>query len=361
MKDRKLILNSLIPVLATALSVGCGHDQPRQAEAALDPVNVEIAEVELIQEEKAIELRGVVQPGRQAAISSRVMGPVVALKTRAGATVAKDQVLLEIQPEAAEGQLAQARGALAQAEAAFALAERNFARYEALSKENAASDVELDMARMQFEQAKGAVEQAEGAVQAASSVAEESVVRSPFAARVVETMVEVGDFAAPGRPLVRVESIGGQQIWLKVRERDIGRVAIGDEIGVRIDARPELSLITGTIDEIVPAADPTTHTFTIKVGLDGLAIPSGFSGRATISGDSSQRLVVDSSAVHHRGGLELVVIRSGDGTARTRAVTTGGSTIDGRVEILSGLDRGETVVLNAAGPVADGTPLELDR
>jgi RND family efflux transporter MFP subunit len=217
------------------------------------------------------------------------------------------------------------------------------------------------MARMQYEQAKGAVEQAEGAVQTASSVADESAVRAPFPGRIVETLVEVGDLAAPGRPLVRVESVEGQQMWLNVREGDIGRVNVGDPIEVRLDARADLGAIAGEIREIVPSADPATHTFTVKVGLGQIDVPSGFSGRATISGDTTDRLVVPIKAVHRRGGLELVIVRAADGSARTRAVTTGNAIDVDRVELLSGVDAGESVVINAPGPVADGTPLELER
>ena len=56
-----------------------------------------------------------------------------------------------------------------------------------------------------------------------------------------------------------------------------------------------------------------------------------------------------------------MIVRAADGSARTRAVTTGGALSDDRVEILSGLDAGDSVVVNAPGPVADGTPLELGR
>ena len=360
MKARRIFSIVTLAVAALGLAA-CGHDQPETAHADLKPLSVEVAEVERITEAKPIEVRGVVQPARQAAVSSRVIGPVVKLNVRAGSTVARNQVLLEIQPEAAAGQLGQAQGALAQAEAALALAERNYSRYQALHAENAASELELDMARMQYEQAKGAVEQAEGAVQAASSVANESAVRAPFAGRVVETLVEVGDLAAPGRPLVRVESVEGQQMWLNLREGDIGRVGVGDPIEVRLDARADLGAITGAIREIVPSADPATHTFTVKVGLGQIDVPSGFSGRATISGDTTERLAVPVDAVHRRGGLELVIVRAEDGSARTRAVTTGSAIGGDRVEVLSGVDAGESVVVNAPGPVADGTPLELGR
>lgn len=341
--------------------VACGSHDAERAEAELAPVAVSLATVERSTEVRNIEVRGIVQPARQAFVSSRVMGPVIAIRARAGAEVAAGQTLVEIQPEAADGQLAQASGALAQAKAALSLAERNYTRYKALHADSAASDLELDMAQMQYEQAEGAVKQAEGAVRAATSVAAESEVRSPFAARVVKTMVEVGDLAAPGRPLVQVESRGGQQIWLDVREADIQRLTVGDEVGVSLDARPDLGVITANIREIVPSADPATHTFTVKADLGGLEVPSGLSGRATIPGDTGDRILAPASAIHHRGGLELVVVRSDDGTARTRAVTTGSELADGRVEILSGLEAGDEIAVDLAAPVADGTPLEVSR
>jgi RND family efflux transporter MFP subunit len=354
-------LTVLLSTAVLTATAGCGPHDADQSPASFEPVFVTLAEVERVTAGQSIEVRGIVQPARVADISSRAMGPIVAVHVTAGSAVATGQKLLEIQPEAAEGQLAQAKGALAQASAAHALAERNYRRFEALHAEGAASDLELDMARMEFERAQGAVTQADGAVEAATSVAGESVVRAPFSGRVVDTLVEVGDLAAPGRPLVRVESIAGQQIWLTVREADIGRVRLGQSIGVTIDARPDLGVTDGTVEEIVPSADPATHTFTIKVGLPRTTLATGLSGRARITGDVTDRLVVPSSAIHRRGGLELAVVRSADGTARTRAVTTGRPLKDDRIEVLSGLDEGEQVVVDISSPVADGTPLEVTR
>lgn len=361
MNTNRPFLTAILSVTLLALMSACGHREAERSEASFAPLTVRTVTVERIAASRHIEVRGVVQPAREAFVSSRVMGPIVAIHVVAGSSVAKGQALLEIQPEASEGQLAQAEGALSQAQAALALTERNYRRYEALHSDGAASDLELDMARMEFDRARGAVKQAEGAVRSASSVADESVVRAPFEGRVVDTLVEIGDLAAPGRPLVRVESTGGRQIWLTVRASDHSRLSPGQQIEVTIDARPDLGTIQGTVDEIVPSADPTTHTFSVKVGLPDVAVPSGLSGRAFIRGDTGNRLVIPVSAVHYRGGLELVVVRADDGTARTRAVTTGGPVENDRVEILSGLDEGEAVVVDASGPVADGTPLEVAR
>lgn len=348
-------------LVVTVAAAACGSHDAELAEADRTPVQAKLAPVERSTQATTIEVRGTVQPTRQAFLSSRVMGPVVAVRVGAGDAVVAGQTLIEIQSEASDGQLAQASGALAQARAALALAERNYQRYQALYAEKAASELELDMARMQYEQARGAVAQAEGAVQAADSVASESAVTAPYPARVVKTMVEVGDLAAPGRPLVQVESREGRQIWLDVREADIPRLAIGDTVPVRLDSRPDLGRLVGTIAEIVPSADPATHTFTVKVDLGRVDMPSGLSGRAQIAGDSGDRLLVPVAAVHRRGGLELVVVRAADGTARTRAVTTGATLGEDLVEVLSGLDEGDQVAVDLPAPVPDGTPLEVAR
>ena len=344
---------------AVAALAGCGKTTPERAEATFEPVQARVAPVERLSRQDPIEVYGLVQPGRQSFLSGRVVGPVVKVAVDAGQRVRKGQELITIQPQAIEGQVAQAQGALAQAEAALAMAEKNFRRFESLHAKKAASDVELDIARMHFEQAQGAVEQARGAVKAAQTVAQDAVIRAPFDARVVDTLVEVGDLAAPGRPLVRVESLTGSQLWVNVRETDIPRVRLGDRLPLSFDSRPDLGTVQGVVDEILPAADPATHTFTVKLGLEALTVPSGISGRAWLPGEVTETLVIDAAAVHRRGGLELVVVRDDQGQARTRAVTTG-ATIEGqRVEILSGLGEGMQVVLGIPGPLADGTPVEV--
>jgi hypothetical protein len=132
-------------------------------------------------------------------------------------------------------------------------------------------------------------------------------------------------------------------------------------VKVTVDSRAELETLEGPVEEIAPAADPATHSFTVKVGLPGVLLPTGLSGRAQIAGDEKERLVVPASAIHRRGGLELAVVRAEDGTSRTRAVTTGRTLSDGRIEVLSGLDAGDVVAVDAPGPLADGTPLEVAR
>ncbi len=346
--------------LALVLSLACGGHEPAAEMAEPSPVRAALATAERVEAPRQVELYGTVEAERTAAVSARVMAMVTAVHVQVGDAVRSGQLLLEIDPQAAQGQLDQARGALTQARAALALAERNYQRFQGLAEADAAAELELDMARMQHEQALGAVEQAEGAVAAAGAVAADSRVRAPFAGRVAGRMVEIGDLAAPGRPLLRLESAGARRLRLAVPESLALRpgLAVGDPVPVAIDARPDLGRLTGTVVERTPGADPASHSFEIKVALPVADLPSGAAGRAWVAGEPRAQVVVPAGAVLRRGGMSVVVVRDADGRAATRVVTLGGPVGEGRVEVLSGLAGGETVLLDLAAPPAPGALVE---
>lgn len=336
--------------LLAAACAGRGEKGAAPETAPPPAVKARVATVEKVAVPLGVELPGTVEADRTAAISSRVMATVTAVHVRPGDSVRRGQTLVEIDPRTAAGQVGQAQGGLSQAQAGLALAERNYERFKALAAANAASQLELDIARTQYEQARGAVEQARGAVSSASSVAGESRVVAPFDGRVVAKMVEVGDLAAPGRPLVQIESGAAHRLSVAVPESVLARspLAVGDTVQVSIDVRPDLGRFPGKVAEISSGADPMAHAYTFKISLGGAQVPSGAYGRAWLAGGERETLAVPKDAVLRQGGANLVVVRDVDGTASSRVVTLGADiaeTVDGRVEVLSGLAAGETVLL----------------
>ncbi|MGZ5429586.1 MAG: efflux RND transporter periplasmic adaptor subunit, partial [Thermoanaerobaculia bacterium] len=269
--------------VAAAVLAGCGasHD-PSKKSSSPSPISAATASVERASLPDRLTLYGTVTADRTAAVSSRVTANVVAVPARVGQTVAAGDVLVEIDAATASGQVAQAKGALAQARAALSLAERNFERYKALAASGSASPLELDMTRMQYEQAKGAVQQGEGAVEAASSVAKESRVTAPFAGRVAARLVEAGDLAAPGRPLVTVESATGRRLIVQVPAGTVAAsgLSVGKKLAVRIDGLS--AELAGTVVEMSPGADSATHTYTVTLELSGSPVATGLTGRATL-------------------------------------------------------------------------------
>lgn len=363
-----------LPLLTFSLALAaCGG--PDGASPASEPpaVSARIAVAERVAADRRTELTGTVAAEKSAAVSSRVLAMVTAVHVEMGDEVRAGQTLISIDPSAAEGQVAQARGALAQAQAALSLARRNHERFQALAATQSASELEVDLARMQFEQATGAVEQANGALAAAQSVARESRVTAPFAGRIAARHVEVGDLAAPGRPLVTVESRAGRRLVVSVPESvaQVAGLAPGDPLAVTLDAQPELGEIAGIVAEISPGPDPSTHAFTVKIDLPltaetaktagevGSRIPAGSAGRAYLPIGGREAVRVPREALIESGGLTLVVVRDGEGRAQSRVVTTGGVAADGRVEILSGLAGGESVALGLAIAPAAGARIEV--
>ena len=353
---------ALLAAALTLVTLGCGHSDKKEGEAArLPAVRASVVRAEAVEIPQRLELSGTVEADRTAAVSSRVMASVTSVLVKAGDTVKAGQVLLEIDPQTARGQEAQAKGALAQAKAGLVLAEKNYERFKALQKGGSASDLELDMARMQYEQAKGAVEQGSGAVEAASSVARESRVVAPFDGRVSARLVEAGDLAAPGRPLMMVESGEGRRLTVAVPESIVAAsgLAAGKTLPIRIDAFPGRTDLTGKVVEMSPGADPASHTFTVKLEISGARVPSGVAGRTFVDSGKRKAVLIPDSAVLSQGGLQLVVIKDAAGKARSRAVTVGPDAGQGQREILSGLAGGEEVLVGLGSVPADGSPVEV--
>lgn len=345
---------------------GCDRSHEAAQQEARAVVRAPVAEAVLLERPVEIELFGSVEAEQTTVVSARVMAMVTSVSVRAGDRVARGETLIEIDPQAAQGQLAQARGALAQARAALVLSGRNLERFEALAATDAASQLEVDTARMHHDQARGAVEQAEGAVQSAASVASDARVVAPFDARVARRMVEVGDLAAPGRPLLMLESEGGRRLTIEVPESSAAEagLSLGKRLSVGIDVRPDLGLFDGEIVELSSGVDPLSHTLTIKLQLPFEDLLSGSSGRARLPVATRSLVVVPRAAVVERGGLSLVVLATPEGLAATRAVTVGGVVPSAesadRIEVLSGLAGGETVLLGLAAPPPAGARVEIE-
>lgn len=359
---RTVLLAALL--LASTVLAACGGEEHREAapERDLAPVEANLATVERVQTPETVILYGGVEADRQAVVSTRVMATVTGVRVQAGDTVRRGQLLLELDPQTVRGQTSQAQGALAQAQAALALAERNYRRFEELAKTDAASELELDQARMQYEQAQGAVEQAEGAVSAARSMQEDARIIAPFDGTVARRVVEVGDLAAPGRPLLMLESKSSRRLVVAVPETTAhrARLSIGDEVPVQIDVRPDLGRLTGTVAEMTPGADPLARTFAVEIALPpepAKEIATGAAGRAYVHVGTREALAVPTDAVLHHGGLALVVLRSGENRAQSRVVTVGDSLAGDRVEILSGLSGGETVLVGLEAVPPSGAPV----
>jgi RND family efflux transporter MFP subunit len=288
-----------------------------------------------------VEVLGTVRPRRDAVVAARVLGVVTTVEVEEGDRVAAGELLVRVEAEELGARAEAARREVQAAEARLAQARRDLERTRALEAKEAATAVELEHAETGVELAEAQLAAARQAAAGERSVASHLAIRAPFDGRVLERLVDPGDLAAPGTPLLKLEAEGGTRLEAPVDERLAAGLAVGDRVSVRLDAGTRV--FAGVLGEIEPAADPDSRTLLAKIDLpEGTAAPSGAFGRAVLVTGERPAVVVDAAAVRRLGGLSTLRVVE-ENRLVIRHVRTGRELPSGGIEILSGLAAGERV------------------
>jgi RND family efflux transporter MFP subunit len=350
--------------------------------------------------DESYEAVGTVRAKTSSIVSSKVMGSIVAMRVREGDTVRAGQVLVEIDSREARIQtqksgagLAEMTGALDEvdrsikaaessrtaADANRRLATSTFRRYQQLFERQSISQQEFDEARARHEVADAEAERSERLLQslvarrrmalaridqARADVSGSQVYSSftrivaPINGVVVSRQADVGYMAAPGAPLLTIESGGDYRLEAAVQESQINKIHLGNPVRVQIDALG-LQELAGTVVEIVPASDPASRTYLVKISIavpggNQQIIRSGLYGKARFVTGQTQAITIPRLAVVERGQLTSVYVVDQSGIARMRLVKTG-KTYSDRVEVLSGLGEGEQIVVDGGTAVNEGS------
>jgi RND family efflux transporter MFP subunit len=325
-----------------ALAVGCGkHHEPQAATGEnLPPAAVRVQTIESIKQPAVEEVVGTVQPKLQAVIEAKISGRITRLPVVVGQSVKQGDVLVELATQEIKARLDQANASCRQAEL-------DFNRATNLRKQQAATQAELDSAQARYTVAKATVAEAEALSAYAKLLA-------PFDGVVARKLADEGDLAMPGKSLLELEGRAGSRLVADIPSLLASRVLSDARLAVRVETLPDV--ITGTVAEISPGADPASRTVRVKVDLPETAgLRTGQFGRLAVPVGEATFLFVPPSALVRRGQLEILFVAA-DGKAQMRLVRAGKETPQG-IEILAGLASGESVVIEGAGNLRDGQPL----
>ncbi len=317
---------------------------------------------------------GTVQPSVQSRIAAQVSGQVTAVHVNAGDTVKKGQGLVNLDDRQLQSRLSQARESLKTAvsrrdqarqavQAAMAALEEATSAYERVKKFyalQAATEQDLEQVRSRFHQAAAGLEQARDMVHGAAAgirgaedmVAEAKIflgyteVRAPADGKVLKQMVEPGDFAMPGSPLIMLRTAGGLRLEAHVRESLIRKVQPGAALQVELATLDKT--VEAVVEEVIPVADARSRTFLVKASLpDMVGLYPGMYGKLKIPLEQETLVLIPASAVVRVGQLEMVLVQTPEGCLRQYVKT--GNRYNGRVEVLSGLSGGETLQVKEPG------------
>jgi RND family efflux transporter MFP subunit len=234
------------------------------------------------------------------------------------------------------------------------LAASTLARYQILRDRKSVSPQEFDevsrraqAANAQLESSRSQLTAAEAAASESRTVAGYVGVTAPFAGTITARHVDPGTLATSGMPLLEISKAGPLELNAAVGESLLAGLRAGVTTPVTVPAF-SASAIEGRVTDIVPAADPATHSFLIKVALPSMpGLHSGMYGTAAIATGTRNALLLPVGAVVAHGSLNSVWVVDENQIASLRYVTLGASRGDS-VEVLSGIGAGETVVLSPA-------------
>lgn len=274
-------------------------------------------------------------------VASRLLARVRALSVRPGDTVQQGQVLAKLEASDLMARLKQAEENLNSVAARANEAALALDRAENLRQRQLIAQADLDAARATMTALAAQRSAAEQSVQEAQTALSWSEIVAPIAGRVVERMVEPGDTVNPGQPLVSLYNPSTLRVEAWVREALAVSLAPGQVLSVSV---PTLNASTdASIEEIVPAADPGSRSFKIRLLMpliDGL-VP-GMYARVSVPAGEGLSLRIPADFVRRVGQLDLVWVEGKAGPER-RFIRVG-KQVDGKVEVISGLSEGEVLL-----------------
>jgi len=333
----------LLPTAAFAITIaGCGAKNETASSPGLPTTQVSVQIVENKSRPMTDEVVGTVRAKLHATLEARLSGHIEKMPVALGEKVHRGQLIARINA----GEIA---ARLEQVEASLEEADRNWKRIATLFEQQSATRAEYDTAQTRQRIAKGAVAEAKAMMGYVE-------ITAPFDGIVAKKWADVGDLAAPGKPLIDIEDPSALQMEADVPEGIAAGIQQDSRLGIRVGSAD--TELTGVVREIAPVADPNSRTFHVKLDLPPAAglMPGQFARLAVPVGEA-RTIRVPAAAVIQRGQLELVFVVA-NGRAQMRIVRIGRH-VAAECEVVSGLNSGDQVVTEGAANLTDGQPVSM--
>ncbi len=353
--NRKAATAALVLTAAAAalLLSGCGGDQPEVRPAGRE-VRAQVVEVQPQAVPDYLPATGHLESTQVVQVSTRMMGWVEKLHVDVGDRVDRGDPLIGIDDTDMQAKRAQVEAGISEAEAMLANARVMAERFRSLYEEKSVSKQQLDDVETQLKRAEAGLASARAMRREIEVQIGYLLIEAPIAGVVTRRMIEEGNMASPGHPLLTLEQNDRMKAIARVGERDIGSIAVGDSVIVEVTSLPGARYPT-TIDKVVLTADPGSRTYDVEARVANPAgrLKSGMFARVLVPIAHRRTILVPPEGVIERGQLRGVWVVDADGVAGLRWVRLG-RRFPGGYEVLSGLDAGERIVLRPEQPLVEG-------
>jgi membrane fusion protein (multidrug efflux system) len=338
-------------------ALGCTGTAPAATEPPAPPVHAATIVPEAVTPISTATAE--ILANRQSHLRSETAGRVVEVLVDAGDRVKEGQVLVRLDVGRPASAAQAANAAVAQSEARLNQARREQARTKKLVKTGGLPEQRLDDAEDAVRLASAARDAARAEARLARRGLTEAVVRAPFSGTTVERTVELGEYLAPGSPLLTLADTSVLKARVLLDPREAIDVSTGSKAVVSVYARPG-EVFGGKVVRVGEVIDPRTRRLPVEIVLDdhgGRLRPGLVAKFAVDTGEPKMVMRVPLQGVFERFGSQHVYVIV-DGIAERRAVVLG-KVGAGFAEITAGIEPGETIVIKGVTRVVAGSKVQV--
>jgi RND family efflux transporter MFP subunit len=356
------VITSATLVLALSAGACKGTDTSKAATTVqgmiVGPENIAVVKAQEIRSGPAIS--GSLTPEEQATVRAEVGGPVLQTYVEQGQRVAKGAPLVRIDDATLREAVLSAKAALNTAENSATIAKRQVDRNSSLYKAGAIAERDVEVVANQYSAAQAQVANAQAMLANAQKQLSKATVESPFTGIVSARQVSAGDVVQPGGALYTIVNPATMRLEASVPADQLSAVHLGAPVDFTVNGYPNRQF-TGRITSVNPVADPATRQVRIIVTLPntGGVLVGGLFADGHVAAEVRTAPVLPLSAVDERS-LRPFVMRIKNGLVQKAEVELGiRDAATETVEVRSGVQPGDTILLGAARGISEKTPIKV--
>ena len=353
--------------------VSCGGNKAEEATetAAIAVKTMEVTNSDI---QGVLGFFGNIEGSQAVKVYSTIPNRVTNLYVDIGDEVRKGQVLATVSADKISEGVTQAEAMLDAATVQYDIAESEFQRIQKLFDENVVSQSHYDGIKAQRDAAKSSVKQAEAGLSAANSQYQDTRITTPISGVVSIKNYELGDMAAPQYPFFEVVEMSPVKVSINVIERYMGKIKPGQTAMLTVNSYPD-EVFYGKVDIVSPTLDEFTRTASTELVFDNpdLKLKPGMFANVEIITEEKQDVpvipyyaIIEKTAIDYSSGtistsnvlVEKSVFTTKDGIAFKRLIDTG-IEHKNQVEVLSGIEAGETLVIQGQHILLDSSLVKI--
>lgn len=347
-------------VLLAALPLAaCGKNESKGTEEKT--INVQVRTVETKSLRPFIETIGSLKAFEQVVVSSEIEGILRTTNVEEGAFVSKGAVLASVEDRDYASELRRVEFALKQAEATLVNARAEYGRKEALYREELVTKQQFDDVATRLAVADAEVERSKAALAIAKERYAKTRILAPMAGFISEKKISQGEYVRNGTPLYTLVQIDPLKLLFTVSEKDIGRLKVSQDVQFKVDAYPEREF-KGRVTILYPTIDERTRSLTVEARAanpEKLLKPGLFAKVMLYTTEARDTVVIPVTSMLYEGKNVKVFLVEGD-RAKERIVKVGNK-YDDTMEVVEGLNGGETLVVVGQQNLAEGVKVHVAR